>query len=77
MQGPLDQGFPSLSQSISLRERELSLRVEDYEAQLGKTAECPIDCLLTDSEPTAHVRWTRQAPITHRFHLVEEEQDLE
>ena len=64
MQGPLEQGFPSLSQSVSLREREHLLRVEDYQAQLDETAERAIDRLLTNPEPTAHQRWAREASLS-------------
>jgi hypothetical protein len=73
----LNQGCSPFGQSVSLREREHSLRVEDYQAQLDKTAERAIDCLLTDPEPTAHLRRARQASLTSRVFLVKEEQDFE
>ncbi len=77
MEGSVDQDFPPFGQSVSLRERERLLRVEDYQAQLDKTAERAINRLLTNPEPTAHQRWAREASLSPQTFLVKEEKNLE
>gem|GEM_PF-2027710 len=77
MKRSLDYGCSPFGQPVSLREWEHLLRVGGYQAQLDKTAECPIDRLLTNPEPPAHLIRARQASPTPRVFLVKEDQNLE